>query len=473
MDEDKTSSFTKNTGSSDRMRIERLYRAVDLFEWCNELVNRVYHLGIPYFTDAIPTASLTVVPSGAPQFEFNRRFFDGLGEHELVFVVLHEALHYAFRHHERRQRRLPAVWNIACDLVVNVFLLERVGFNRISDTPFRQFIDSAVTFQNLRLTPARNGLSLSAEEVYELLEKDFMRVGADASRLQACDEHPWAALEGTEQSISASLESEMGVPPMSPTGVSPVKMQGQGGPAPHRQDAHATPDRLPKHALSDSLEELASQAQRCLRETIDSWGDREIGEFRAIGVAVEPVRIGWDQILAQSIASGIRLAFEQRWAPANRRIAWLYPTVLLPAEQEVEKLCTSILLAVDASGSIPEQVLERFFDIARGIPQDRIELTAISFDTRTYPLNVQSQKPQIQGGGGTSFDAVEQHAIRLQRYPDLVVVLSDGHAARPTISRPNRWFWLITQGGTSAHVDGVGRHCRIEDLVLNRPGDPR
>jgi len=418
MDENKMSSFKINTGSSDRRRIERLYRAVDLFEWCNELVNRVYHLGIPYFTDAIPTASMTVIPSGAPRFEFNRRFFDGLGKHELVFVVLHEALHYAFRHHERRQARLAAVWNVACDLVVNVFLLERVGFNRISDPLFRRFINSAVTFQNLRLAPARDGLSLSAEEVYELLEKDFTRVGADASGLQACDEHPWAALEGTEQPIS------------------------------------------------DSLEELAAQAQRCLRETIGSWGDREVGEFRAIGIAVEPVRIRWDQIMACRIASGIRLAFEQRWAPPSRRIAWLFPRILLPADQEVEKLCTSVFLAVDASGSIPEQVLERFFGIARGIPQDRIDLTAISFDTRTYPLNVRAQMPHIQGGGGTSFDAVEQHAIRLQHYPDLVIVLTDGHAARPTISRPDRWFWLITQDGTSDHVAGIGRHCRIECPVF-------
>jgi predicted metal-dependent peptidase len=141
--------------------------------------------------------------------------------------------------------------------------------------------------------------------------------------------------------------------------------------------------------------------------------------------------------------------------------------VLLPVEHETEKAQSSALLAVDASGSIPQRVLERLLEVARGVPRDRLILSAISFDTNVYPLDIWARPPGIRGGGGTSFDAVEQFALHLPLYPDLVVVLTDGHAPRPTVRYRDRWFWLLTPTGTSAHVEGVGRYCRIEDLVLN------
>ena len=44
--------------------------------------------------------------------------------------------------------------------------------------------------------------------------------------------------------------------------------------------------------------------------------------------------IDWDYILSRRIASCIQLTSEERWAPPNRKIAWLYPDVLLPAEHQ-------------------------------------------------------------------------------------------------------------------------------------------
>ena len=88
----------KNTHfQTDARRSERLYAAVEQFEYSPELAKRVYFLGMPHFTDSISTASLTVTGRGKPIFDFNRTFFDDLGYIALVFVILHETLHYAFR----------------------------------------------------------------------------------------------------------------------------------------------------------------------------------------------------------------------------------------------------------------------------------------------------------------------------------------------------------------------------------------
>jgi predicted metal-dependent peptidase len=402
---------------SDRQRIRRLYRAVDHAP-CPELAKQVYYLGRPRFAESCSTASLATIGDGQTLFLFNRDFFDALGPDALVFVLLHEALHYAFRHHLRRGRRMAAAWNVACDLVVNEFLIRRLGFADVADEGFREFLASAVTFENVRVAEADDRLHLTAEEVYERLKNDVTTSLMSATRANACDEHAWA------------------------------------------QDDPEAP--MPR----ELVEEFVDLVQGALRDCAAGWGDEPLGELRAIRDALQPARLNWDVILSRRIASCVKLAYEQRWAPPGRKIAWLFPSVLLPAEHEIEKLHASILLAIDASGSILHDVLDRLLRIARGVPPDRVELTAISFDTAAYGLDVWADPPQVRGGGGTSFDAIEQFAAARPRYPDLVVVLTDGYAPRPTVSHPDRWFWLITRQGTADQVQGIGRCCRIEELRL-------
>jgi len=61
----------------------------------------------------------------------------------------------------------------------------------------------------------------------------------------------------------------------------------------------------------------------------------------------------------------MQLILEERWAPPNRKIAWLYPDVLLPADHQVEQYQTSVLMAIDSSGSISQSVLDRLLCVAR------------------------------------------------------------------------------------------------------------
>ena len=411
------------TANADRNRLERLYAMVDQIDLCLELSKKVFHLGRPHFSDSGLTASLAASAEGRPLFMFNRKFFDGLGPCELAFVLLHEATHWAFLHHLRRQERLPAIWNVACDLVANQFLLHCVGFSKVSDSGFRKFLRSAITFEAVRLCLPRKWPYLTAEEVYELLEKDFQDVLKTAPGLVACDEHVWSLV-----------------------------------------DVEGTPQ-------AEQNEELTAQVQAVFREGTPAWGDLSLGELRAIGEAVEPAGVNWDAILANRIASCITLAFEQRWAPPNRKTAWLYPQVLLPSDQELEKVQSSILLAIDASGSISDDVLTRLLGLARSVPRDRVELAAISFDQTAYPLDIWAKDPQVLGGGGTSFEAVELFATQLTRYPDLIVTLTDGHAPRPTVRHPDRWFWLLTERGTSEKVEGIGCWCRINEIASDNPDD--
>jgi len=47
------------------------------------------------------------------------KFVDKCDEKELVFTLVHEALHVTFAHHLRRGKRNPRLWNVACDYCIN------------------------------------------------------------------------------------------------------------------------------------------------------------------------------------------------------------------------------------------------------------------------------------------------------------------------------------------------------------------
>ncbi|AIQ11235.1 vWA domain-containing protein [Paenibacillus durus] len=48
----------------------------------------------------------------------------GLDEQECRFVLAHEFLHVGLRHHARAEGRDPYLWNVACDYVINQWLME-------------------------------------------------------------------------------------------------------------------------------------------------------------------------------------------------------------------------------------------------------------------------------------------------------------------------------------------------------------
>ncbi|MDR2299340.1 MAG: hypothetical protein LBE30_13495 [Comamonas sp.] len=83
-----------------------------------------------------------------------------LSELELRFVIAHEVLHVALRHLPRRRGREPFLWNVACDFVINDWLIQMdvgqpPGIGLLYDPELR---------------------GLSAEEVYDRIAGDLRRM---------------------------------------------------------------------------------------------------------------------------------------------------------------------------------------------------------------------------------------------------------------------------------------------------------
>jgi hypothetical protein len=168
-------------------RMDRLYRVVETLG--GELTKRIYHLGRPSFGGMCRTACIQLDAAGRVLFAFNPEFFDRLDDEQLIFVLLHESLHLALGHPRRRQDRLSVLWNIATDLVVNQFLLDRVGFSGKRSPGWRQFLSTAVTFENLGYDA--NTRNMTAEDACKLLEANLPQVQAVGPKLRVCDDHLW------------------------------------------------------------------------------------------------------------------------------------------------------------------------------------------------------------------------------------------------------------------------------------------
>ena len=99
----------------------------------------------------------------------------GLSAEEWRFVLAHEFLHAALRHDERLEGRDPLLWNIACDFVINDWLLEmHVGCmpdGVLYDAQFHGLSAEAVydriLFEARRYEKLRSGDLLYGEDIQE------------------------------------------------------------------------------------------------------------------------------------------------------------------------------------------------------------------------------------------------------------------------------------------------------------------
>lgn len=96
-----------------------------------------------------------------------------LDEQECRFVIAHELLHVGLRHDARRQGRDPFLWNVACDYVINGWLVE-MAVGRMPR-------------MGLLHDPALKGLS--AEAIYDMIVTDMRRYRrlATLRGIGACD----------------------------------------------------------------------------------------------------------------------------------------------------------------------------------------------------------------------------------------------------------------------------------------------
>jgi len=313
----------------------------------------------------------------------------------LRFVMAHELLHVGLRHEPRRQGRDPYLWNIACDYVINGWLVE-MGVGE-------------VPFDSLLLDPELGFERESAEAIYDRITRDLRLI----RRLNKAR-----------------------------------TLRGQG-------KVDMLGDRPPAWWTGPGTD-LDAFYRRALAEGLDLHLTG-IGRGELPGELVEEIRaiqhppIPWDVRLGQWLDAFFPpLDSRRSFARASRRQAAAQdiprPVWLRPEERLATRTFGTVL---DTSGSMPPRLLARAlgaiasYALSREVPLVRVvQCDAGIHDMGYVPPETLLQRVEIRGRGGT----VLQPAIaRLEGADDFpreapLLVITDGACDMLSIRREHAFL---------------------------------
>ena len=315
---------------------------------------------------------------------------------QVVFLLSHEAMHFAMLHTFRRAHREPRKWNRACDMVIND-LLKNSGCGE--EIPGGTYQEGA--------------RASTSEKIYDSIKdqpsggkrkgKDFGGGNGDPDYSPGSGFDDLDEADNVDESEARELESQAKV-------------------------------------------ELAAAAQVAKQK-----GNLPAGLERIVDELVKPTT-PWHSLLERFMTSFIKS--DHTWKRPNRR--HLQRGLYLPSASVVPTM-GPVVIAVDTSGSIGQHELQHFMGHINAILEKcRPEMVyVIPCDARVYKpseltlddlpltMDMMVKKGMTRGGGGTSFKPpfrwVEQEGIE----PDIFVYLTDLYGDFPAAPQ-YPVIWLAT-----------------------------
>lgn len=354
------------------------------------LFSGLFMVGKVKVEDLMPTAAT----DGVNVF-YGRSFVEQLDDKQLGFLVLHEAMHKAYRHlttWEKLYKKDKGLANAACDYVINL-----------------QIRDYDPDEEVVRMPTDAEG------KVMGLIDERFR--GMDAAQ------------------VFDILEKE--TPPPPPRGGS-----GEPGdpdnPRPSRIVQGDGPQGFDEHLWDEAnqmneqeAEQLAKDIDNALRQGALLAGKMNGNVSREIQELLTP-KVDWREVMRDFIKQVAKGRDDSSWRRYNRRL--IGADVFLP--QTISRRLQSIALGIDTSGSINGTILTEFLSEVKAVcdevlPQ-KVELmywdTSIAghetYEDGAVQLLTDSTKPR--GGGGTDPDCVVKYMKDKHIEPDCVVMLTDG-----------------------------------------------
>ena len=317
-------------------------------------------------------------------FYYNSRFIKLLKPKEIEFLFGHEVLHCIYDHFGRKGDRDHQLWNIANDYCVNGDLKKhRIG----------EFITSVPCLYDSKFE------GKSSEEIYDHLYENAEKIDINQLIDKLIDEH----MDGEDESEGDSDGDGKG------------DKEGKGRPKLTQADRDKIRDEIKEAVLS--------AAQTC------DAGNLPLGVKRMIQDLTEP-QMNWRELLRMQLESTIKSDYT--WMRASRK-GW-HMDAVMPGLKTTDAI--DIAVAIDTSGSISTKQCKDFLSEIKGIMEafDSYRIHVFTFDTETYnPQQFNSDNLEdiidydIQGGGGTDFDAIFKYLKDAEIEPKKLVVFTDGY----------------------------------------------
>lgn len=399
------------------------------------LLNREPFIGsVMMQMDIIPSRDIrvrTAATDGRKIF-FDIAFMSTLSSEDIVFVLGHEAFHAVMCHFARTENRNRELMNVATDLEVNQ-ILSKDGFS----------------VPQQALMPGRFNLppDLAAEEYYELLLQ-YGKQGQKGSTLdKQFDKHVYSG-DQSEANNEACSGSQQGQGQGQSQGQDVSDKYGKVGFDPDVRFGD------PKDAVERIREAVvgAAQVMERTRGTLP-------GYIKGLVQALLKPEINWREQLQQFVTR--TCCGEKRdWNPPNRRHVH---SGLYLQSRKGEKI--RVYAGLDVSGSTASDI-PKFLGELNGLVKSfgKYELTVAQADTEikkidTYtdddPLDLENEKFEVSGGGGTILKPLLDEIENLEEKPDAILILTDGGCEHFTedMDPGVPVMWLVTKGGNTKFAD--------------------
>ncbi len=353
-------------------------------------------LGKTEVSDDMPTA----MTDGLNEI-YGRAFVHSLTRPELIFVIMHENMHKAFRHLVTWRALFdenPRLTNAACDYVINYLLVSLDPLGEFMSMPKQDG-------KRLGLYDERFA-GMTAKQVFDILKQEHPPKG----RAGAGEAGDGESCEGEGEGESCDGD--------------PLKGFDE-----HDWESAKRPDPAEQQAISDKIEEAIRHGRAAQQRAAGKKGKG------ALDLAVDDLltpKVPFAEVLREFVRETARGSDISTWARPNRR--YIGQDIFLPSTYS--ETVGEIVLAIDTSGSIKRDELTltmtEVVHMLNVMPPRRLHVmywdTAVAahetYAGETYDTLLDYTKPK--GGGGTDAACVPDYMRDKQIRPACAVVFTDG-----------------------------------------------
>ena len=373
----------------------------------------VFMVGKVEVTDTCPTAR-----TNGRDVEYGRGFVDSLNDKELAFLIIHEAMHKAYRHltvwKHLKERRIA---NCAMDYVINLQIRDADPYEREVAMPRDKETGKLMGMLDEKYR------GFDTQQVYEKLMEEAEEGGGGG--------------EGQDDDASDGL------------------------------DDHDWDDA--QDMTQEEKEELEREIDSALREGAILAGKMKGKVPRGIEEILHP-KVDWKEALRDFIKLATRGGDQSTWRRPNRR--YLGSDIVMPSAETRKAECFAV--GIDTSGSIGGAILGRFLGelkaICDEVAPEKVELMYWdshvagheTYEGGAVALLTDSTKPR--GGGGTEPDCVPEFMKEKQIAPQCLIMLTDGEFYG---HNPAKWasmnapvLWCVV--GNTSFVPKIGQTVCVE-----------
>ena len=394
------------------------------------LYGSVMMMGESVVQEGIPTAY-----TDGENKKYGKEFMDGLTDEESRALIMHENLHVALMHiprHKDLMKEDHTLANVAMDIVVNNII------DNLTDKSLCKLPESAI------LDHAFDGWSV--REIYNELRKQ----NPQRQKSQKGSAGGGSEL-GNGNENNSSGEGEV-------ININGKQVTVQGG------DEH---DGTGKILSPEEAKEFEEKVGRALREGGILAGRLGAKIPREVTASLDKP-IDWKEALRDFVSTAVRGKDELTWRRFNRGL--LANDILAPSVES--ETMTEVLIAIDTSGSIDQEMIGKFAYqlqlICDSVNPETVRV--LWWDTEVHGEQVfGGDSPNVKdilkplGGGGTCVSCVSEYIVEKKYSPDCIVVFTDGYVEdKVNWGTGVETLWLVTE--SRSFTPPKGKMVKIDKL---------